>query len=131
MKIVRINKPVLKELEAQISTLLNQHYKDMGLNFRFDGGHFSDQNATIKLVISTTDADGHAVDPERKDFMQFARNFGLEYEWLDQTVVINSSSYKIVGLATRRRRFPVVVEANGHKSLFTTQAIINAMKGRN
>jgi len=108
-KITKIDKEALKGLKDEVLAALEQVSIARGVKFRFAGGSFNPQVATLKLDIFLPGESGNET-PERVAFRRMAACYSLTAEHLDKAVTVNGVAYTIIGLKQGRSAYPIVVQ---------------------
>lgn len=116
----------LKIIAPQIDADLDAVFAKYGLKVRQRRVSTDPSSGSVKWSIQTSDtnqrdADGDLTTPEREHFKQFGRLYQLKPEWLDQSITLNSTSYKISGLRANARKNPVCLTRADGKA-FTCSA---------
>ena len=104
-----INKTLLKSLRNDIDGVLETIGKKHNVVLKSGNCRYTESNATLKIEIQDIQ-NGVAVSKERAEYELLADMYGLKKEWLDKTFRHMGDTYKVVGLKTRKRKFPVIVE---------------------
>jgi hypothetical protein len=108
MKIKAFDKANLRLLTNDIQLSLRQLSADYGISLTYKSARFSPSNVSIKLEGATINASGVVETKERKDWKLFASYYGLKESWLDKAFVNAGEQFVVVGLAPRKRKFPVL-----------------------
>ena len=104
-----MNRAMAKQLARKIEAALQPLASELGMQIRARGGSFGATAYMAKIEVSEITADGVAMTPERTAFIKEATLFGLQPEDLDAEFKANGVTvYKIVGLAPRKRKYPIV-----------------------
>lgn len=121
---------VLRETIAEALSSIdfeNRH----GVDVAVGSMSYSKTNINVKLEVSLLDASGKAQTQERIDFVNRADWFkGLEATDLDREFKdYNGTSYKIVGLKPKSRKYPILVENidNGVIFKFPAERVVDAL----
>jgi hypothetical protein len=89
--------------------------KIFGVKVKFNGASFSSSNVVFKVELSEV-TDGEVQTPEVVAFKTNAAFYGLSPEDLGAEFKHGRKKYKIVGLKTRNRKFPIIAEdSNGNR----------------
>jgi hypothetical protein len=88
---------------------------------------YNDLYFTVSLKGRFLDAQGttEAADKALWDF--YAAKFGLKSEWFGKTITIGTHTYKIVGIAPKARKYPVIGEEHGKKFKLTSAEVVIAL----
>ena len=127
--IKQLDKQNLKNLEAEIINALNSNptIAAAGVTFRFAGGSYVPNQATLKLVISVPTADGES--PEALFFKTHAHLYGLHPNCLNKVFRdFRGDRFKLVGMRDCRSKFKfaAIHQGNGKTLYFTTPSMLNA-----
>lgn len=87
---------------------------------------YNDLYFTTSMKGVFLDSNGSTEEANKAEFNLYASKFGLKQEWFGKTVMIGMKAYKIVGIAPRARKYPVVGEKSGGKYKLTAQDVIYA-----
>lgn len=94
-------------IEAALKPLANEH----GIEIRIAGGRWSDHSYAVKLEILTRDEAGNVHHPGADSFRAMAKFYGLEPDDLGREFQQQGCiRYRITGLNTRRKKYPISVE---------------------
>jgi hypothetical protein len=108
MKIKTFDRTNLRALSADINAALQAVATQYGISLSYKSARFSPSNAAIKIEAAVLSASGKVESRERVDFTQYAFMFNLNPSWLDKTFKHGGDTYTITGLATRKRKNPVL-----------------------
>lgn len=102
-------------------------------NVKIDLGNMSytrGSNASAKLTIEAIDEEGVVQSKARLCYLRQGRVYGLKPEWIDQEFTAQNQTFRIDGLASRRRKMPVeVTDVNtGGTYNFPVATIIREME---
>jgi hypothetical protein len=126
--IAKLDKVVLKvirsELDAAIATVASKH----GIALRIGSARFDESSATFKLEVAVKRVDGTVISRERADFTRYADMYNLDPAWLDGIFQLNGQTFKITGLAVKRRKRPVnASDPTGKGYIFSVETIKQLM----
>lgn len=113
-----------REMEAALQPVAAKH----GITIVQGGGNYGDLDATLKFRLRTHSETGET--QEVLDFKQYAGVFGVPAAALGQTITLSDGgTYKVIGLAPRRRKFPVVIEniLTGKRKVATIEAVVSKL----
>ena len=135
MAIKEIDKATLELLKPAVLAKLNETLgAEFGLHFSFNGGNYTATSAVMKLQIAVKDASGAVVSRERESFTKHGVLYGLKPEWLDTTFRdFSGKEFKIVGLNTKRRSYPVIIQpvAGGRQRIAPASYVKQAKERQN
>ena len=104
-----MNRSTAKLIGQKIEAALKSVGKELGVQIRARGGSYSATACQIKLEVSELSDNGTAQTPERIAFVEQAIYYGLVAEDLDaEFKAQDGTTYKIVGLSPRKRKYPIV-----------------------
>ncbi len=109
MAITKLSRATLTQLRDDINRAFKDIENKYGVQIKTAGARFTATEANFKVQINTIDANGVVETSERSRFTTLAHNYDLEPEWLDQEFMHQGIRYKILGLNTRAKRYPVQV----------------------
>jgi len=133
MAITNIDRETLELLKPAVLAKLNETLgAEFGLHFSFNGGNYTTTSAIMKLQIAVKDGSGVAINRERESFTKHGVLYGLKPEWLDTTFRdFSGKEYKIVGLNTKRRSNPVIIQpTQGGKQRIAPASYVREAKER-
>lgn len=103
----------VKLLRIQLEAHLKELADKLDVNIQLSRATFTPNNVTFKMEVAKIGDDGLVVNSAVIDFQRYAVMYGLQPDDLHRTFVMDSRIYKIVGLKTRRSKYPVLCECNG------------------
>jgi hypothetical protein len=124
--ISKFDKDIIQSLRPELDDAVDTFSKKYGINLSFGKCTYTPNNATMTLAMSVKTADGTAITREREDYERLATLYNLKPEWLDKTFPYKGQTYRIVGLANRRIKNPVLCEVvgdGGEPYLFSAELI--------
>jgi len=109
--IAKISREFVQTLRDDIKQALEPLEDAYGLKIEIGSFRYSTDAAETKVTFSRVTDDGNAMTPEARDFQVHAHRFGLKPEHLFQTFKNSEGKeYKLLGLHTRRPKYPIVCE---------------------
>lgn len=99
---------LVERIRSALAFLTTEGYTLSVGRVTFDPG----RNVTVPINLAVVQ-DGVTLTPQATAYEQFARNYGLDPAWLNQEFTMNGKRARIVGLNTRARGYPVLVEHGG------------------
>lgn len=123
-----IDRATVRMIQQRMQTVLEDLGKELGLSFRAGNARFDDASATVKVHVGTIGKGGVVVDPLASDFKKYAKMYGLKPAWLGKSFKWAGQQYRIVGLNTRGRVRPVIVERNGRRFRASEQEVAQGMR---
>ncbi len=122
-----IDRKFLKDFTAYAVGVLGEEASKHGMTISYKGGSFARDGslATIKFEMLAPNASGEIESPEAKDFKRYAKQYGFEPEDLGSEFTHRGEKFRITGLKTRRRRFPISAERikDGRGFKFPVEAV--------
>ena len=120
-----MTKAILSALADEIEVALQDIAKKYNVQIKRGNGSYGETNATLKLDINEVKEDGTVLDRDAETFLKMAKFYGLEAEDLNKVFTSNGSQYSIVGLNTRRSKYPIsaINLSNGNRYKFTADHI--------
>ena len=110
-KIKQFDRSELKRLDEEFDKHLEQIGKKFGIAIKRKGGSFSPTNFTFKVEASVIGEGGQVQTREAEDFKLHAWRYGLEPKDLNAHFLdFRGDEFEITGLATRRRKNPVMAK---------------------
>jgi hypothetical protein len=115
-------------LRAEIDAALKQVAEKHGISLRAGNARFGPDNMSMKLEAAIISSDGQVKSPERTDFERHAAMFGFKADDLGATFPFRGTTYEIVGLKVRSRKYPVLGKrADGKTFKFNANDVLRAM----
>jgi hypothetical protein len=109
MTVSQFDKPILRNLQAELKNELAAFCKRHGLKVEFNGGRFDSLMWRPKMEIKIVSQGG--VDLSGKQsFENNAQFVGLQASDFGREIVLRGTRYKLVDINLRKRKFPVIVE---------------------
>jgi len=110
MSVTTMDRAAAKVIDAALREAAEMVAEDLGLNVKVGGGRFDPAVGEFKpkVVFSLSGA-------EERAFAQVAPLFDLTAEDYGRTVTYGGKEFRLVGLSTRRPKYPVVGEARGKR----------------
>ena len=129
MKLTQIDRQAMQLLRAPIEEALKAVGAQYGVDLKVGKGKYGHTNGSFTLEIGLPQGDGNVMDADAAAYKVNAFVFGLKAEWLFQTVTINGTVYKIVGLKPRSQKYPVIGESlrDGKRYKLTAASVQRAM----
>jgi len=126
---MEIDRNVLKRFKAEAEVVLAKVAEAHGMKATFKGGTFSPAVATLKLEVAVVGPGGQVATKEAEAFKENARYLGMKASDLGKRIETDNGIYKIVGLRTRARKNPIIVERDdGKRFVLTTVAVTRALE---
>jgi len=109
----QIDRSSLRLAMSELEKVMKPVCDKLGLSLKMGGGSFTPQNAVCKFTIAVQDGSGNAVTREAEDFKRYAKSYGLSPDDLHRTFIYAGRQYKILGLAPRSAKYPILAERDG------------------
>jgi hypothetical protein len=90
--------------------------ESFGFNASIDGSiQYSDSSISLKInvVELVKTEDGDSLSPDAINYLNKCSVFGLEKELLGKEFIFNGQKYKLIGLLSNSRKYPILCECNG------------------
>lgn len=123
----RLDRAKVRQIAADVREALGPVAQRHGLTVQVGGGTYDPDAGMFRPKVEFS-----AADRERREFGLYARSYGLEPGDFGASVTLRFArgpeAVRIVGIAPRSRRYPVVIEhPDGRKAKTTTAAILRAL----
>jgi hypothetical protein len=105
-----MNKQTLQSFNADALVALSKIAAEHGMGIKAGTSRFGSANATLKFELSDITSEGEVLTPEAQAFKVNAARYGLHPDDLYGTFNYQEKQWRIVGLKTRRPKFPICVE---------------------
>lgn len=123
MAIKKFDREFLKQVRPEIEAALKQLGEKYGLKITAGNASFSDVLTTFKIELAVVGQDGTAASHEAQAFIAHSPLLGLKKEDLGREFKYGSRTFKLVGYAPRKRKAPMIVEADGKKYGLPIEAV--------
>lgn len=132
-QITSIDRTTLRLLCDEMNAALAPLAKKYGLAINTNGASYNAANATVKVSIATIGDSGEAITRESDAYTLYAEQFGLRTDALGETFEHKGEQYKIIGLAPRRPKFPVLAirVRDGARIKFPAETVARTSVGLN
>jgi hypothetical protein len=122
MNITKFDKPTLKMVREAIQSSLDGLQEELGIQLKIGTMRFDASTFTTKLEASLFDH-----DPLAEEWEKYADRFGLDVTWIGKKFLYIGKTHTIVGLDTKKRKYPVMTACDGKKYKFTADRIVERM----
>ncbi len=124
-----MNRSTAKQLAGKIEAALQPLAGELGMQIRARGGSLSETAYMAKIEVAEVTDDGVAKTPERVAFIKEAMYYGLSPEDLDAEFTASGVTYKIIGLAPRKRKYPIVAarQPDGKLYKFGAETVVRML----
>lgn len=126
--IKRFDRPILRNLQAEIEGELAALCKRHGLKVEFSGGRFDSLMWRPKLEITLVNKDGTDLSAKQQ-FEEYAAMYGLKAADFGREITLRGTRYAIVGINPRKHKYPIEIEQVGNpanKRICTADAVRNS-----
>jgi len=129
MKIDSFDRTNLRLISADLEAALAPVAAKYGITFSYRGARFLADNATFKIEAATIGSGGVVNTRERDNFKLYASMYGLKDTDLDREISYAGKKYIIIGLNTRRQKYPIVAKRveDGKTILLTCEGVKSAL----
>ena len=103
-----IDRQTAKAISARMGQLVAQLESEFNVKVKMGGGRFSDTSYTGKVEVSIVSDGGVVESKERTDYKRACIIFDLKKEWLDKEFISNGKRFKVTGLKTSAKKYPVI-----------------------
>jgi len=120
----------LKEIRADIDEALVGVGEKYGIELSAKNASFTPNTCTFKLELGVVGSDGVTSSKEAESYKVNAGLFGLDPNWLGETFTANGKTFKVIGLNTRAKKYPVVVQEVGSdgRYKFSAEGVVRAFR---
>jgi len=124
-----IDRALLRILKAEINTEIEKVGQKYGISLRVGNGNYTPETFTLKLEGGVI-VNGIAIDKDRQAFKANALYVGLAPNDLGREFNFQGKVYKIVGLKTSSKKYPVIASnlATGKKFKFAVADVKALLK---
>ena len=118
-------KQLHREVDYAIETIANKH----GLIVSTGAFSYNETEGRVKIKFQslTENENGDIETPSERDFRLYAEGYGLKPTDIKRVFVHNGEKFKITGLKTSRRKYPVSAERVKDKKVFKFSSSIVSM----
>jgi hypothetical protein len=117
----------LKMIQYDLKDAFAEIGKKHGLQLVMGTMTYNELYFTMPVKGRFLDALGSTEAADKEEFELYARKFGLDPKLFGQTINTGLKSYKIVGIAPKARKYPVMAEAQGKRYKLTAESVIFAV----
>jgi len=117
--VTEFNRANLKNLRKQFQDAINAVAAKNGIKAGLGSISYTDSQFTVKMTVETSGNKEAKVEKAKNGFPMDAFRVGLKEDALGKTFKSNGRTFKITGVKTRRRKYPVsAVEVGGRGGKF-------------
>lgn len=109
-KVTTLNKSNIKDVRQKIQTILDEAGEELGLQIKMGNISYDALSLRSKLEVKVLNG-ANADDLEKREFEKSCVICGLKPEDYNKEIKYMGQSYLIVGIATRSRRYPIIVKS--------------------
>ena len=113
----------IKMIQYDLKAALEEVGRRHGVAFATGALSYNELYFTVSLKGRFLDSLGTTTEADKEEFKIYASKFGLDPNLFGQFVTIGFKSYKIVGIAPKARKYPVVGENAGKKFKLTAEDV--------
>jgi hypothetical protein len=114
----------IKMIQSDLKEAFAEIGKKHGIQLVMGTLSYNELYFTVPLKGRFLDALGTTEAADKEEFELYARKFFLDPKLFGQMVVIGFKTYKIVGIAPKARKYPVIGEYQGKKYKLTAESVI-------
>ena len=121
--IEKFDKPTLKIVREALADALDGLQEELGIKLKIGTNISFDANTfTTKLTGSL-----FSHDPLAEDWEKYAHVYDLDVTWLGKQFPSNGKTFTIVGLDTKKRKYPVIASCGDQQYKFPAGVVIKRM----
>ena len=121
--IEKFDKPTLKMVREALAATLDGLQEELGIQLKIGNSiSFSANTFTTKLTGSL-----FSHDPLAEDWEKYAHVYDLDVTWIGKQFPSNGKTYTIVGLDTKKRKYPVIASCGDKQYKFPAGVVIKRM----
>ena len=127
-----IDNKKMQDMRVDIDKAFAEISKKHEVNLVVGNGSYTDNIFSFKVKGAVISTDENSVTEESEKFKWYANDYGLEPEDLYKVVRIDGEDYKIVGLNTRRSKYPLSMMKvrDGKKYKMPARMVVEAIGNR-
>ena len=129
----RLTNPVVAQITEDCRAALEEVARKHGmlLEQKRCSYHYHDMPVPFQLTYPVVTEDGEQLGKAAIRFRQLAITYGMKPEWLGATFLSRGKTYKITGLNTRARKYPICADCieNGRSYKFPVRTITDLLGG--
>jgi len=123
-----MNRGTAKNISERVMETLRSLEDELGVTFSQGNGSYDSATFSMKIKATIDSVDGSTQTPEMVDFEKQCFRFGFEPSDLGKTFTHAGDTYKIVGLKSKSRKYPILGEdAQGKTFKFTANLVLDGM----
>lgn len=125
MKIINFDRATARRLQRRVDEALFPLAEEFGISITTKGGKFSSASLVQRIEFATVGEGGVVNDRDAESFKRSAIRYGLEADDLGREFFYSGKTYRVVGLRTKSRKYPVIAEnvVDGRKTKFPADAV--------
>ena len=133
MHICNFDKNTLSMVRSRFEKLAKEFQEETGIALKMGNIRYDSNSFTTKLQGYTTvvHGDGEVVSPDKIEWDKNCEYFGFSKQDFGRTFKNLNGTYKIVGIKTRNRKYPIICEKNGKNRYKMTVEQVKFQLGNN
>ena len=123
-----MNRGTARNISERVMETLRSLEDELGVTFSQGNGSYDSATFSMKIIAAIDSVDGSSRTPEMIAFEQKAMIYGFEPSDLGKPFTHAGDTYKIVGLKSKSRKYPILGEdAQGKTFKFTANLVLDGM----
>jgi hypothetical protein len=122
MKINKLDRAEHRLLSTAMIAALKDVGDKFGVDFTAAGGVIGMGDGVVKIGVKIRDT-GNGVSGAKRDWNIWAERYGLTKEMFGETIVLQNTAYKIVGIKPGSPKYTVQIERLYDKKIFGTTVL--------
>ena len=118
----KFDNPTLKTVREAVAAALDGLQEELGIKLKIGNISYSADQFTTKLTGSLW-----SHDPLAEDWERYANIYDLDVTWLGKKFLCNGKTYTVVGLDTKKRKYPVIASCGNKQYKFPADVVIKRM----
>ena len=120
--IENFDKPTLKTVREAIEASLDGLQEELGIQLKIGNISYGANKFTTKLTGSL-----FSHDPLAEEWEKYASMFDLDVTWIGKQFPSNGKTFTIVGLDTKKRKYPVIASCGDKQYKFPARVVIKRL----
>lgn len=114
------------EVEAAVQAQVAEAY---GMTAKVGNAKYTSGSVTFSVTLAVVSEDGTVRSPEAEAYTSFAGMYGLPVDGLNKTFRNRGQVFRVIGLNTRRGKYPVLVEdLQGKRYKYPAESVAALLK---
>ena len=124
-----MNRAFTNKIKQEVLEAIKPLEAKHNVQFGFKGGTIGNDSASLKLEVATVSRDGVVKTGEYSEFQVLAKFYGFEETDFGKEFLSNGTKYRISGLKSRRKKFPISATrvSDGATFKFATETVLRAL----